>query len=143
MQCRLGAPQEVVFPYVADSSKLYEWIPVVRRSWADDRNAETPGREGSVRVIDSGLGRKTYEIIKLFEAPRCLAYSATDESLFDLVTDHLSVITVEPANDAHSVLTWLAYGKSASSMPLRWLGSRVFQFALGGGIKNLEKRFPV
>ncbi|MEZ4288339.1 MAG: SRPBCC family protein [Polyangiales bacterium] len=139
---RLGAPQREVFDYVTDISRLHEWIPLAQKSWSDDSNAEEPGRVGAVRVIVAGPGKPTREVIKFFEEPNLLAYSASDDSLFGLATDHLSVISVEPHPSGGSVMTWLAYGRPADSLIKRGAAQLVFRTALGGGMRNLGKKFP-
>ena len=85
---------------------------------------------------------QVFAIVKAFEAPRMLAYSATDDSLFGLMTDHLSVLTCEPHPDGDTVFCWLAYGRPAKGTPMRWAGRKVFNFALNSGTKKLEQRFP-
>ncbi len=139
---RLGASQAEVFDFITDFSRLSEWIPGCLKSWSDDTNAEAPGRVGAVRMISSGIGKPVREIVKAFEAPRMLAYSATDDSLFGLMTDHLSVLTCEPHPDGDTVFCWLAYGRPAKGTPMRWAGRKVFNFALNSGTKKLEQRFP-
>ena len=140
-RAHLGASQAALFAYLTDIEKIAEWIPVAKRSWADDSNAEAPSQVGSVRVISTGVGTPTRETILAYEAPRMLAYSASDKSLFGMYTDHLSVITCEPHEDGGTVMTWLAFAKPGRP-PMRWLGPAVFAAALGGGMRNLKKRFP-
>lgn len=139
---RLGASQREVFDFIADTDRLHEWIPGARKSWSDDTKAEQPQQVGSVRMIDAGIGKPTREVVKAFEAPRLLAYSATNDSLFGMFTDHLSVVTCEPHPESGTVFCWLAFGRPASNPVMRWVGKKVFQVALGGGTKKLQKRFP-
>lgn len=139
---RLGAAPEEVFEFVSDTDRLHEWIPGARKSWSDDSNALHPKQVGSVRMIDAGIGKPTLEVVKAYEAPRMLAYSATDASLFGLVTDHLGVVTCEPHPEGGTAFCWLAFGKPARNPVKRWAGMKVFQVALSGGTKKLERRFP-
>ncbi len=139
---RLGASQGELFEYVTDFSRLSEWIPGCRKSWSDDTHAEAPGQVGAVRMISSGLGKPVREVVRAYEAPRMLAYSATDDSLFGLMTDHLGVLTCEPHAGGGAVFCWLAYGRPAKSAAVRWVGDKVFRIALHGGTKKLEQRFP-
>ncbi len=139
---QLGATQQELFDYVSDTDRLSEWIPGARKTWSDDSNAEAPKQVGSVRMISTGVGKPTREVVKAYEAPRMIAYSATDDSLFGMFTDHLSVITCEAHPSGGSVFSWLAYGRPADSQVKRWIGDKVFRFALGQGTKALERRFP-
>jgi uncharacterized protein YndB with AHSA1/START domain len=138
---RLGATTEEVFDYISDTDKLSEWIPGAKKTWSDDSNAERPKQVGSVRMIGASFGKPTREVVKAYERPRMLAYSLTDKSTFGLFTDHLGVMTCEPHPDGGTVVTWLAYAKPAG--PIKWVaGKKIFEIALGGGIKNLEQKFP-
>jgi len=139
---RLGIEQAALFEYVSDADRLSEWIPGARETWSDDTEAESPKQVGSVRVISVGFGKPTREVVKVYEPPRAIAYSATDESLFGLVTDHLGVVSCEPHPEGGTVLCWLAFGRLASNPVKRWAGRKVFQAALSGGIKALKRKFP-
>jgi uncharacterized protein YndB with AHSA1/START domain len=138
----LGATQQEVFNYVTDFSRLSEWLWGAKKTWADDTNAEVPGQVGSVRMIQGSSGKPVREVVKAFEAPRMLAYSANDEALLGTCTDHLGVFTCEPHPDGGTVVCWLAYGRVASSKIKAWAGKKIFRVALGGGMKNLERKFP-
>ncbi|MEM7434273.1 MAG: SRPBCC family protein [Myxococcota bacterium] len=138
----LGLPQSELFAYVSDTDRLHEWIPGARKTWSDDTHAEQPKQVGSVRMIDAGVGKPTQEIVKAYEAPRLIAYSATDESLFGLLTDHLGVVACEPHPSGGTVFCWLAFGRLADNRVKSWAGTRLFRFALGGGTKALKRRFP-
>lgn len=138
----LGVSQAELFEYISDTDRLNEWIPGARKTWSDDTHADQPKQVGSVRMIDAGIGKPTREIVRAYEAPRVLAYSATDESLFGLFTDHLSVVSCEPHPSGGAVFSWLAFGRPADSAVKRWAGKKVFQMALGGGTKALKRRFP-
>ncbi|MEM8609813.1 MAG: SRPBCC family protein [Myxococcota bacterium] len=138
----LGASQAELFEYVSDTDRLNEWIPGARRTWSDDAQAELPKQVGSVRMIDAGIGKPTREIVRAYEPPRVLAYSATDDSLFGLFTDHLSVVGCEPHPLGGTVFCWLAFGRPADNPVKRWVGKRVFHMALGGGTKALKRVFP-
>lgn len=140
---RMGVPQEELFAYVSDSSRLSEWIPGAKKSWSDDSEAEAPGQRGSVRVISSGIGKPTRELIKAYQAPRALAYSASDSSLMGLMTRHLSVIGCEPHPDGGSVFAWLAYGRVPANRVKAFIGKKVFQAVLHNGTKALERKFPL
>jgi hypothetical protein len=93
-------------------------------------------------MIQGSAGKPIREVVKAFEAPRMLAYSANDGAFFGTCTDHLGVFTCEPHPDGGTVVCWLAYGRLASSSAKAWAGKKVFQVALGGGMKNLERKFP-
>lgn len=140
---RLGVSQDDLFTFITDFERLSEWIPGARKSWSDDSKAEVPGQVGAVRMISGAVGAPVREVVKAYEAPRLLAYSATDESLRGMFTDHLSVIGCEPHSESGSVFTWLAFAKPAESAVMRFVGTKVFRFALGAGTKNLERRFPL
>jgi len=138
----LGASQQELFNYITDFSRLSEWIWGAKKTWADDTNAEVPGQVGSVRMIQGAGGKPFAEVVKAFEAPRMLAYSAQEGALFGTCTEHLGVFTCEPHPDGGTVACWLAYGRLASSKPKAWAGMKIFQVALGNGMKNLERKFP-
>lgn len=136
----LDATQRQLFDYIRDFERLSEWIPGARKSWSDDTNAEAPGQVGAVRMISTGFGRPVREVVKAFEAPRMIAYSATDDSLRGIYTDHLSVITCEPHPAGGSVMVWLAYAQPARNPAKRWLGKKVFEVTLHRAIKTLERK---
>jgi uncharacterized protein YndB with AHSA1/START domain len=138
----LDVSQQALFDYLTDFNRLDEWIPGAKKSWTDNTHAEVPGEVGAVRVIESPVGPPTLEVVKAFEAPRMLAYSANDEALRGLCTDHLSVLTCEPHPDGGTVFCWLAYGRLASQPVKAWAGKKLFQVVLGRGLKNLERKFP-
>ena len=142
LTCHLGATQQELFEYIADFDRLSEWIPGVRKSWTDDSNADVPGEVGAIRMISTGFGKPVREVVKAFEAPRMIAYSATDDSLRGVYTDHLSVLTCEPHPSGGTVLAWLAYALPADHPIKRWAGKKVFQVTLRGAIKALERKFP-
>ena len=140
VQARVRVTQEELFAYVTDFEKLAEWIPMASRSYSDDTHAEAPGQVGAVRVIHAtGAPKPTLETVKAFESPRLLAYSAADECLFGMFTNHLSVITAEPHPSGGSVFTWLAYGRPAKRLPMRLAGKGMFKGVLNAGTKKLVK----
>lgn len=138
---RLDVSQHELFDYITDFDRLSEWIIGVKRSSTDDSNAEAPGQVGAVRVIESFAGKPVREVVKAYEAPRLLAYSANDDALFGLCTDHLGVMTCEPHPDGGTVVCWLAYGRLASHPVKAWAGKKLFQVALGTGMKSLGRKF--
>lgn len=138
----LGVSQGEAFAYISDTDRLHEWIPGARKSWSDDTEAEHPKQVGSVRMIDAGIGKPTREVVRAYEPPRVLAYSATDDSLFGLYTEHLGVVGCEPHPSGGTVFCWLAFGRPADNAVKRWAGRKVFQVALGRGTRALARRFP-
>ena len=139
---RLEATQHELFNYVTDFNRLSEWLWGAKKTWADDTNAEAPGQVGSVRMIQGSVGKPLRETVRAYEAPRMLAYSAGDAAFFGTCSDHLGVLTCEPHPDGGTVVCWLAYGRLPSSPVKAWAGRKLFQVALGGGMKNLERKFP-
>jgi carbon monoxide dehydrogenase subunit G len=138
---RLGATQQELFDYISDPDRLSEWIPGAKKTWSDDSKAEAPKQVGSVRMIQGSLGKPTREVVKVYEPPHLLAYSLTRGSTFGLFSDHLGVVTCEPHRDGGTVLCWLAFARPAGR--IKWLaGKKIFEVALGGGIKALERKFP-
>jgi len=134
--------QRDLFDYIADFSRLSEWIWASRKSWADDSKAEAPGQVGSVRMIEGPFGEPVREVVKAYDAPRMLAYSANDGALLGLCTDHLGVVTCEPHPSGGTVMCWQAYGRLASNPVKAFAGRKLFQVALTNGMKNLEGKFP-
>ena len=138
----LDVTQRELFNYVTDFDRLSEWIWAAKKTWADDTKAEIPGQVGSVRLIQGAAGKPIRETVKEFEAPRMLAYSANDAAFFGTCTDHLGVLACEPHPDGGTVVCWLAYGRLPRSAVKSWMGKKLFQVALGNGMKNLERKFP-
>ncbi|UCH30373.1 MAG: SRPBCC family protein [Myxococcales bacterium] len=132
--------RQELFNYVSDIDKLGEWIWFAKASWADNSDAEVPGQVGAVRVIQSRAGPPVREVVKAYEAPRMLAYSAEDAAFMGMCTDHLGVLTCEPHPDGGTVVCWQAYGKLASNPAKAWGGKKLFQVALSNGMKNLERK---
>ena len=135
---RFDASQQDLFNYVTDFDRLSEWIWASKKTWADDTNAEVPGQVGSVRMIQGAMGAPMRELVKAYEAPRMLAYSANNASLFGLCTDHLGVLTCEAHPHGGTVLCWQAYGRLPNSRPKAWAGRKLFQVVLSNSLKNLE-----
>jgi uncharacterized protein YndB with AHSA1/START domain len=135
------ATQQELFNYVSDIERLGEWIWAARKSWADNRAAEVPGQVGAVRVIQGPVGEPVREVIKAYDAPRMLAYSAGNAAFLGTCTDHLGVLTCEPHPDGGTVVCWQAYGKLNRNSAKAWAGKKLFQVALGNGMKNLERKF--
>jgi uncharacterized protein YndB with AHSA1/START domain len=138
---RLEATQQELFNYITDFDRLSEWIVGAKKSWTDNSNAEIPGQVGAVRVIKSPAGGPVREVVKAYEAPRMLAYAANDGAFLGLCTDHLGVMTCEPHPDGGTVVCWLAYGRLADHPVKAWAGKKLFQVALGKGMKKLERKF--
>ena len=139
----LDVTQQELFNYVTDFDRLSEWIWGSKKTWADNTNAEQPGQVGSVRMIQGAFGKPFREVVKAYEAPRMLAYSAPDGALFGLCTDHLGVLTCEAHPDGGTVVCWQAYGRLASNRAKAWGGKKLFQVALSNGMKNLERKFAL
>ena len=137
----LDVTQQELFNYVTDYDRLSEWIWLSKKTWADNTNAEVPGQVGSVRMIQGPFGKPFREVVKAYEAPRMLAYSAPNGALFGLCTEHLGVLTCEPHPDGGAVVCWQAYGKLPRNPAKAWGGKKLFQVALSNGMKNLERKF--
>ena len=135
-------PQEEIFAYVTDFDRLSEWIWGSKKSWADDTSAEAPGQVGSVRMIQGAFGKPFPEVVKAYEAPRMLAYSANDGALLGLCTEHLGVLTCEPHPTGGTIVCWQAYGRLPRNPVKAWAGRKLFQVALTNGMKGLERKFP-
>jgi len=137
----LDVTQQELFNYVTDFDRLSEWIWLSKRTWADNTNAEAPGQVGSVRMIQGPVGKPFREVVKAYDAPRMLAYSAPSDALLGLCTDHLGVLTCEAHPDGGTVICWQAYGKLPSNPAKAWGGRKLFQVALSKGMKSLERKF--
>ena len=142
VQGHVSLPLEEAFRYVTDAAKLAEWLPIGNRSYSIDKNAKSPGGVGSVRAIDFGKMQLAREEVVALEPSTLYAYKASDASLKGMYTEHLSVIGFEPHANGGTVVTWLAYAKPGKSWLMRYIGLRSFRHVLGGGMANLEKRFP-
>lgn len=138
---RLDATQQELFNYVSDFDRSSEWIVGAKKSWTDNSNADAPGQVGAVRMIKSGASEPVREVVKAHESPRMLAYSANDEAFLGLCFEHLGVMTCEPHPEGGTVICWLAYGRLANNPVKAWAGKKLFQVALGRGMKNLERKF--
>ena len=137
----IDATQHELFNYVADFDRSSEWLWGAKKSWVDNSRAGVPGQVGAVRMVQGSMGPPVAEVIKAYEAPRMLAYSANDAAFFGTVTDHLGVLTCEPHPDGGTVVCWLALGKLASSPAKAWAGKKLLKVALSNGMKNLERKF--
>ena len=137
----LDVTQQELVNYVTDFDRLSEWIWASKKTWADDTHAEKPGQVGSVRMIQGAFGKPFGEVVKAYESPRMLAYSAPDAALFGLCTDHLGVLTCEPHPNGGTVVCWQAYGRLPRNRAKAWAGRKLFQVALSNGMKNLERKF--
>lgn len=137
----LDITQHELFHYVTDFERSVEWIAGAVKAWTDNSHAEAPGQVGSIRMIKSVAGDPIQEVVKAYDAPRMLAYSAGDAAFFGLCTEHLGVMTCEPHPDGGTVLCWLAYGRLARNPAKAWAGKKLFQVALGKGMSNLERKF--
>jgi hypothetical protein len=135
------ATQQELFNYVSNIEKLGEWIWAAKKSWADNSRAEAPGQVGAVRVIQGPIGEPVREVIKAYESPRMLSYSADNAAFMGMCTDHLGVLTCERHPDGGTVVCWQAYGRLARSPAKAWGGKKLFQIALSNSMKNLERKF--
>ena len=140
---RVGLAPDALFDRITDIDALASWLPTAKRTHSDDSNAEAPQEVGAVRIIDSGFGPQAEERVVYFERPRAYAYRASDRSLRGLASDHLSVIGVEAHPNGGSVLVWLSFAKPPRSRLVALAGEKVFGYVLRGGVRNLEKRYPV
>jgi hypothetical protein len=93
-------------------------------------------------MIQGAFGEPVREVVKAYEAPRMLAYSANDGALLGLCTDHLGVVTCEPHPSGGTIMCWQAYGRLARNSAKAFAGKKLFQVALTNGMKNLERKFP-
>ena len=114
---RLDATQHELFNYVTDFDRSSEWIRGQEELDGQQRTPNRRARSGAVRVIKSAAGEPGSRVVKAYEAPRMLAYSANDGAFLGLCTDHLGVMTCEPHPDGGTVVCWLAYGRLASNPP--------------------------
>jgi uncharacterized protein YndB with AHSA1/START domain len=137
---RLGAPPEEIFAFITDFPRLPEWMPLIKRCTVDNSQAQAPGRVGAVRVIEAPMAKPTRETVMAFEAPRLLAYSASDASLMGMFTGHLGVLTCEPHPQGGTWFTWLSFGHRGGA-PMGWFGPPMFNFVVGRSISSLERRF--
>ncbi len=140
---RMGLSQEELFDVIVDFDSMSGWLPMARRTWTDNSKAEIPGGVGAVRMIDAGAPKVTRETVVAIGRPDHLCYSANDGALMGMMTDHLSVITMEPHPEGGSSLVWLAFAKPSSFPPMAWMGRKVFGFVLRGALKNLQKMYPL
>ena len=91
----------------------------------------------------TSYGKVTQEVVRAFEPPTWLAYSATNQSLGGMYTDHLGVLICEPEGTDKTRFQWRTYAQPAYLPFMRWLGKNVFKFVIEKSLKNLRKRFPV
>lgn len=138
---RLDATQHELFNYVTDFDRLSEWLWGAKKTWADNSQAEVPGQVGAVRMIEGRMGATVREVVKAFDAPRMLAYSANDAAFFGTCTDHLGVLTCEAHPDGGTVVCWLAYGRLPDSPAKAFAGKQLLRVALSNGMKSLERKF--
>lgn len=82
------APPGVVFTFVSEHRRLPSWIPGLRRLEVDESQALSPGGIGTRRTLHPVAGASGVEVVLAFEPPRRMVYSASDESLRGLLTEH-------------------------------------------------------
>ncbi|MGK5090570.1 SRPBCC family protein [Deltaproteobacteria bacterium TL4] len=138
----LGAPPQEIFKFISDFERLPKWMPGMNKVVVNNEEAETPGGVGAIRRIYS-FGKLTEEVVKAFDPPNFLAYSATDKSLGGMFTQHLGVLLCETEGEQNTRFQWKTYAQPASSRIMRWAGEQVFNFMVETSIKNLRQRFPV
>ncbi len=134
-----AAPQEV-FSYISDFEKIREWMPGLTRTWTDNAAAETPGGAGAVRCIRALGGKMTYETVRYMDAPDFFLYSASDESLGGMYTEHLGAQICLPEGEGTRFI-WRSYARPSSNIVMKWVAKITFLYFVGQSIINLEKRF--
>jgi uncharacterized protein YndB with AHSA1/START domain len=138
--CELGAPPSVVFAFIANHAELPRWIPGLRRVDVDESQARSRGGVGTRRTLHALAGPPGVEIVTALEPPHRLVYSATDESLRGLCTDHSAELSCI-ASARGTVLRWTVRAKPPSSWWRRILARLVFNLACRAGLRNLRKEF--
>ena len=138
LSCELGAPPEDVFAFITAFERLPEWMPFMLRVRVDNTRALTPGGVGAVRVIDG----RTRETVVALEAPRLLAYSASDASLLGMYTHHLGVLTCDRLEPSRTRFRWLFHARPGRNVLLRFVGRHLMPFIFRRSMNNLRRRFP-
>lgn len=141
ISCDLDAKPESVFAVLADFANLPQWMPLMKRVEVDNSQAKKPGEVGAVRVIYPPLGPATRETVKAFERPWLLSYSAADENLFGMWTDHTGILTCEDNGKGGTSLRWRTYALPGKNPFMRVLGRLVFSFVFRSSLAKLQQRF--
>jgi mxaD protein len=100
---KIAAAPEKVWKAVSEFSDL-TWVPAVKSSTATNGN-----KVGSVRTLDFGGATMTESLVKYSAAERSYEYKVPSTEANRKVaplTDLDSVVTVKPAPDGTSLVTW-------------------------------------
>lgn len=137
----LGAPPHVVFAFISDHAALPSWIPGLKRVDVDARAAGRAG-VGIRRTLHMFAGAAGTEIVTELEPARRLVYSATDDSLRGLLTDHRAELRCDE-RQGWTRFSWLITGRPAVSWWKRFVAHVIFSAAIYLGLRNLRRRFPL
>ena len=139
--CDLNASVDEVFDVIVDFENMPSWMPLMKRVEVDNTNASNPGEVGSVRVIYPPVGKPTLETVTAFERPKLLAYSAADEALMGMFTDHTGILTCEPNQAGGTHFRWRTYAQPGRNPIMRFFGRLVFGHVFRHSFKKLKQRF--
>lgn len=130
--------QEQLFAMLKDFEAAPKWIPFVRHVEVDHTEATEPGGVGTIRKMRSPVGSVTEERVRAIDPPSFLAYSAADEGLWGMYTDHTSVLACRSLAVDRCELSWSVYARPGKSFFKRTLGRPVFRFVVARGTRRLH-----
>lgn len=135
-----ASPRDV-FALVSNHARLPEWAPGVLRVEVDNSGAQVPGGAGAVRTLIPRFGRRGHErITRVDRAALRIDYSATDESLVGLCSDHHASITCS-AEGAGTRVSFSVQTAPGHDRVRSWLGRWMFRAAVAVSLRRLARCF--
>jgi hypothetical protein len=136
----LNAQPSAIFAVISNHRALPRWIPGLRRVDLDESPSVSPHGIGTRRTLRMFLGPAGVEVITAFEPPSLLSYSATDESLRGLCTNHTAELSCT-ASARGTLLRWRVQATLPRSWWRRLLTALVFRTVCRAGLRNLSHMF--
>lgn len=137
----VDAPPLDVFALVSNHARLPEWVPGVLRVEVDNSRAQVPGGAGAVRTLIPRIGRRGHErIIRVDRAALRIDYSATDESLVGLCSDHRASIACS-AEGTGTLVSFSVQAAPGRDRLRSWLGRWMFRAAVAISLRRLARYF--
>ena len=132
------APPGDIFAVISDHGQLDRWLPLVQRVYLNRGHADVFNGVGTTRYLQTVVFN-IREYIIAFDPPRLLAYSIEQNVL---VSDHVSVVFLEPERYGGTYLTWQHYFRT-STLPFitQPLVSLALTIVFTQALQNLARQF--
>ncbi len=102
----LDAPPKRVFAYVSDHANVRRWMPLVAQVNLNRGHADARDGVGTTRYLHIGELYTLRQYVIAFDPPHLLAYSIEEDHL---LSDHVSVLLLEPERFGGTNLLWQHY----------------------------------